>query len=924
MSADESSAARQGVMVLAIGLAVYAQFVVHGASDDSTAWMLLAAAAILAAFTAGQCHAVPAAMPTAPTQRTNRALRGGLLALAVAAIAATTYLSTNERLPFVALALWLASPVLASLGLRGWQVTPARHATAAWTRAEIALLTAIIALAALARLLWIDTLPRAYFGDEPRVGLFLSQAFHDGHAPNFFSMGWNTWPMVGLSLQGALAPLFGLHIWTLRLSSALFGTLAVLTTYVLARELFAPRTALIAAFLFAICRTAIDFSRVGITHSHVLCLEPLAFFWLWRALNGGRASAYLWAGVTTAWCLFTYNAGQLVPPLVLGWLVLGGLARPSRLRTHWRGALILVAAFALTLFPYLYYFTDAFAFGPNWGQWTIMARNRQTLSRVVDAWQTTGVAPAWSILSRQVWATWLGFGVVPGAGYTLGYRKGGMLDDVSAALFIIGLAMTIRRVRRDSDAFLLYWWLGTVVAGGIATIDPPSFVRMVGLLPALALLAAQPLDWLLSTAASAATAAQRIGVAAVAVVLLAGATWVNYRTYFVEFAASTVDPMSELRRFAEELPSDQRVELLGADHFLQFGSELFEFDFAQPARNVAETAHFLPVHEPMQQPLHVVLGPTQLTLADYLRVLYPDAEFAAHVFDVQHVFTTVRLTPEQVRPRTGLALSATLRDGSRRELGSADPFAEQVELPPDTEQLRWTGSVYWPSDRPVPVTLDASLHTSVTFGDAPALVNDGAAPIASKIVLPRGWQPVTIEEPVVRRRRLAIQLTPAGRLEPLTRWQFRPDSTHEGLAATYTPGRATAVHAIDPQLNSFAVEDCQPRGNPLLVRMPFTASWRGALRVDTPGPYAFQAIGSGRFAVRLDGQPLLGNAPNLPDEPVSAIAERQLSVGPHPIEVDFDSTVPAHTSRRILQLFWTPPGGSEQLIPPSNFVRPPE
>jgi len=302
------------------------------------------------------------------------------------------------------------------------------------------------------------------------------------------------------------------------------------------------------------------------------------------------------------------------------------------------------------------------------------------------------------------------------------------------------------------------------------------------------------------------------------------------------------------------------------------------------------------------------------------------AELDPRLCDGQHVFTTVRLTPEQVRPHTGLALSATLRDGSRRELGSADPFAEQVEVPPDTKQLRWTGSVYGPSDRPVPVTADANRHTSVTFGDAPPLVSEGAGPIASTIVLPRGWQPITIEEPVVRRRRLAIQLTPAGRLEPLTRWQFRPDSASEGLAATYTLGdrSATAVHAIDPQLNSFAVEDCQPRVNALLVRMPFTASWRGALRVDTPGPYAFQAIGSGRFAVRLDGQPLLGNAPNLPDEPVSAIAERQLSAGAHPIEVDFDSSTPARTSRRIFQLFWTPPSGSEQLIPPSNFVRPAE
>ena len=111
-----------------------------------------------------------------------------------------------------------------------------------------------------------------------------------------------------------------------------------------------------------------------------------------REQDGGRAVAYLWAGVVTAWCLYSYNAGQLVPLLVFGWLLLSGLARPARLHTHWRAAALLAAAFALTLFPYLYKFTDAFTFGPNRDQWTIMARNRQTLGRVVETWQSSGAA----------------------------------------------------------------------------------------------------------------------------------------------------------------------------------------------------------------------------------------------------------------------------------------------------------------------------------------------------------------------------------------------------------------------------------------------------------------------------------------------------------------------------------------------------
>ncbi len=916
MVGNRSSLVRQSLMVVAIGLAIYAQLTVHEHRDDILSWCALAVTAVLAAAVVRPRERLPDPVVPAAERGRLSAVRVGLGALAVAAIALTTYWSATRQHPVLALLLWLASPVVASFAVRGWQIAPARRAAVAWSGTEAALLAAIVLLAALARTLWIATLPRTFFGDEPRVGMYLLQAYRDGAVPSFFSMGWNTWPVVGLSLQGLFGPLLGIHMWTLRLSSALMGTLAVLTTYLLARELFAPRTALFAAFLFAVCRTAIDFSRLGVAHAQVLCFEPLAFFFLWRALNGGRAIAYLWAGVTTAWCLYSYNAGQLVPPLVFGWLGLGALARPARLRTHGRGALLLAVVFAVTLFPYLYYFTDAFAFGPNWGQWTIMARNRQTLSQVMDTWHSAGFAPAWDILWRQVRTTWLGFGVLPGAGYALGYRKGGMLDDVSAALFVLGLGMSIRRLRHGADAFMLYWWLATVLAGGIATIDPPSFVRMVGLLPALAIFAALPLEWLVRSAAGVAS---KVLGTLLAVALALGAAWDNYRTYFVAFPATPADPLSELARYMESLPADHQAALLGAEHFLQFRGELFLIEFPNRWRDVAEPAHFLPLHEPVTAPLALVLGPTQTTLSHYLRTLYP----GAMITDVtdrggQRVFRTVLLTPDDVRARTGLALAARRPDGGTTEVGRADPFAP-LDAPPDTIRLLWSGSIYWPVDRPLPVTVEAGQATVVTLGDTPPIIVPSAGALTSTITLARGWQPVRIEEAAAPQRRLRITLGPPG-AKPLSRWDFRPDTTPEGLIARYRRGDGKSVHAVDPQLDAFAVEDRFPPESELLVRMPFTVSWRGALRVETPGRYEFEALGSGPYAVRLDGAPLFAATPSTPEQGAMSRAQRQLEPGLHPIAVDFDSTKPAHTTRRMFQLFWTPPGGAKQLIPPTNFV----
>ena len=49
-------------------------------------------------------------------------------------------------------------------------------------------------------------------------------------------------------------------------------------------------------------------------------------------------------------------------------------------------------------------------------------------------------------------------------------------------------------------------------------------------------------------------------------VLLLFASWINWRTYFVEFPSGPIDDTSELARRVDELPADTQGWLLGAEH----------------------------------------------------------------------------------------------------------------------------------------------------------------------------------------------------------------------------------------------------------------------------------------------------------------------------------------------------------------------
>ncbi len=914
MGHGESSPARQVLLAAAVAAAVAAQVAIHARPAAVGAWAVLGGAALVAFAVAGRRTALPpavappAARPPGPWQR----LVWG--ALTVAAISGATALNARQHQPVLALGLWLLSALGGALATRRWRLTPPGAAPApAWRRGEVLALAAILALAAAARVAWIDSLPRAWFGDEPRIAMWLRHAYADGRVPQFFSMGWNTWPVIGLSLEGLFAPFLGLSLTALRLSSALMGTLGVLFTYLLARQWWGVRAALCAAVLFAIARAAIDFSRLGIAHAQLLVLEPLAFWLLWRAIDRGRALAWWLAGVATAWCLFSYNAGQLVPPLVVGWLALAALRRPARLRTHGAGALLLVAGLVVTVLPYAYHVTDALQFGPRWHDFTVMARNRQTLGRIVEAWQQGGWGPAGELLGWQIWRTWLGFGVLPDGAYAIGYRRGGMLDDVSAALFFLGLAMALRRLARGRDAFVVYWWLATVVTGGLATVGPPAAVRMVGLLPALALLAALPLDWLIATGGRGWR--RHAGALAAAALVAAAGTQV-WQTYFIEHAAEPADVSSELARRLLARPAGDRALLLGPEHHLALDQELFRIELPDRTRDVMDVRHALPLREPATT---LVLGPTQVTQAAYIARLYPGAA----VSDYQPpearspFFRLVALPPGAAEARTGLTLHAEWPDRLLTMPAPVDPFAALPAATAGAPRVTWLGGVYWPADEPVAVTVDASRPTTVEIGAAAPLDARPGEPAQATLALPRGWQSLRIVEDVTDDgRALRIDVADARGARALTRWDLRPDPVRHGLTARYEMPAGT-VRALDPQINDFLLEQRAPTEP---IRTPFRATWRGALRVDVPGTYGFDAIGSGPYRIALDGTPLLEAAEVDAEQPWPTRTTRDLAAGLHPITIDYDHPRLAHTTRRIFQLFWTPPGEERVLVPPEAFV----
>ena len=161
--------------------------------------------------------------------------------------------------------------------------------------------------------------------------------------------------------------------------------------------------------------------------------------------------------------------------------------------------------------------------------------------------------------------------------------------------------------------------------------------------------------------------------------------------------------------------------------------------------------------------LTLVLGPTQSTLADYVRSLYPDVAFGRRAVEGQVYYTTVRLTPEEVERQTGLALTAERANGRASEVGRADPFAERIAAPPTPTALVWTGNVAAQRSADTGYARCRPAHHRSLRRCAADRQRRHAAADRHPRRCHAGGSPCAIEERASAQRRLAIQLTPNGR-----------------------------------------------------------------------------------------------------------------------------------------------------------------
>ena len=178
------------------------------------------------------------------------------------------------------------------------------------------------------------------------VGFNADEASNGYDAYSILNTGRDQWgipmPLILKSFGDFKSPLYtyltipsiaslGLTKFAVRLPNAILGTLAVLITYLLIRELIKKYKeglgitnieipALVGAALLAVNPWHIMMSRTGLEANLVTLFIPLGVYFFFKGLINSRF--YIWSALSFGLSLFTYHSAKIVAPLIILGLII--------------------------------------------------------------------------------------------------------------------------------------------------------------------------------------------------------------------------------------------------------------------------------------------------------------------------------------------------------------------------------------------------------------------------------------------------------------------------------------------------------------------------------------------------------------------------------------------------------------------------
>jgi 4-amino-4-deoxy-L-arabinose transferase-like glycosyltransferase len=426
----------------------------------------------------------------------------------------------------------------------------------------IGLLLLIIAIGFFLRFYNIDNAPPGVYPDEAVNGEDAVRSINTGDYQWFYPAN-NGREGLMMNLIAFCFQLFGISVLTLRLPSIIFGTLTILGTYLLGKELFNTRVGLIGSFLVSVGYWAINFSRISFRANMLPTILVFSFYFLWKGLRTKSWTDFAIGGSIFGIGLHTYIAFRIAPAILVVALISLMLTRQNFLKEYWKKMAVFVLFFLLAASPMLYTFFYAHpeylesrsasisVFSPelNHGHPFLALGKSFVLSLAKynffgdQNWRHN--YPPYPLLDL---ATGIGFlfGVV--------YITGAMFKTLFERF-----SKKIRNPQMDKYVFLMAWFFAMLAPEFLTAEGNPHALRSIGTLPVVFLFSAITFDMLLKKTEECKESLKKlcVGLIIFALVFIGIFNSVKYHYFWansIEAARAFEKPLMDISDYLKTVP----------------------------------------------------------------------------------------------------------------------------------------------------------------------------------------------------------------------------------------------------------------------------------------------------------------------------------------------------------------------------------
>lgn len=431
-------------------------------------------------------------------------------------------------------------------------------------------LVALLATAFFLRFWNIENIPAGLYPDEAMNGVDAIRANATGEYRLFYPDN-NGREGLFINLQAFAILLFGANITALKLFSAIFGTLTVLGTYLLAKELWHKRgVALFSAFLVTFSYWAINFSRIGFRAIMVPFILSFSFYLFFRGLRTKSLLSFFASGLIFGLGFHTYIAFR-VAPLILIIVAIGGiLSYRNFLAQYWKHALVFIFGMIVTTAPIVY----EFATHPEY------LSSRSASISIFSPEVNQGNLPL--TFAKTFSLSFIKYTFVGDMNWRHNYPPYPLLDFLTGTLFIASVVFLVlrffllaKRRLRDTDRnrdlliaiFLLGGFVTMLIPEFLTEEGLPHALRAIGTIPFVFLIAAMPLLWF-GEWIKQQQPGMKIGMLLLAGTALATIPLWNVGKYFLFFGNNTNargafnEDFTAIARYINTLPEGTRAYVL--------------------------------------------------------------------------------------------------------------------------------------------------------------------------------------------------------------------------------------------------------------------------------------------------------------------------------------------------------------------------